>query len=62
MNTFTPDAVGNERRILVSEVSGRSNIVAKTTKFNISQDNELMSKDSECCSGSGERRVSIRSG
>jgi 2-isopropylmalate synthase len=41
---ITPEAVGNERRILVSELSGRSNIVAKTTKFNISQDNELMSK------------------
>ena len=37
-----PDAVGNARRILVSELSGRSNIVAKTTKFNISEDNELM--------------------
>jgi 2-isopropylmalate synthase len=41
---ITPEAVGNERRILVSELSGRSNIVAKTTKFNISQDNELMSR------------------
>ncbi len=41
---ITPEAVGNERRILVSELSGRSNIVAKTTKFNISQDNEMMSK------------------
>ena len=39
-----PDAVGNERRILVSELSGRSNIVAKTTKFNISENNELMQK------------------
>ena len=41
---ITPDAVGNERRILVSELSGRSNIVAKTTKFNISENNELMQK------------------
>jgi len=41
---ITPEAVGNERRILISELSGRSNIVAKTTKFNISQDNELMSR------------------
>jgi 2-isopropylmalate synthase len=41
---ITPEAVGNERRILVSELSGRSNIVAKTTKFNISQDNELMAR------------------
>ena len=28
-----PEQVGNERRVLVSELSGRSNIVAKTTKF-----------------------------
>jgi 2-isopropylmalate synthase len=41
---ITPEEVGNARRILVSELSGRSNIVAKTTKFNISQDNELMTK------------------
>lgn len=41
---ISPDAVGNERRILISELSGRSNIVAKTSKFNISQDNELMSR------------------
>ena len=39
-----PETVGNERRILVSELSGRSNIVAKTTKFNISENNELMQK------------------
>lgn len=39
-----PESVGNERRILVSELSGRSNIIAKTTKFNISQNNELMTK------------------
>jgi 2-isopropylmalate synthase len=41
---IAPEAVGNERRILVSELSGRSNIVAKTNKFNISQDAELMTK------------------
>ena len=39
-----PEQVGNERRILVSELSGRSNIVAKTSKFQISEDNELMVK------------------
>ncbi len=39
-----PETVGNERRILVSELSGRSNIVAKTTKFKISENNELMQK------------------
>ncbi|MFV0442249.1 MAG: citramalate synthase [Planctomycetaceae bacterium] len=37
-----PTTVGNERRVLVSELSGRSNIVAKTTKFKLDQDSELM--------------------
>lgn len=37
-----PELVGNERRILVSELSGRSNIVAKTTKLRMDQDPELM--------------------
>ncbi|HET6424154.1 MAG TPA: alpha-isopropylmalate synthase regulatory domain-containing protein, partial [Planctomycetaceae bacterium] len=39
-----PETVGNERKILVSELSGRSNIVAKTDKFNLSHDNELMTR------------------
>lgn len=39
-----PESVGNERRVLVSELSGRSNIIAKTTKFNLEQDKELMTK------------------
>ena len=39
-----PELVGNERRVLVSELSGRSNIVAKATKFRIHNDNELMAK------------------
>jgi len=37
-----PELVGNERRILVSELSGRSNIVALTTKHNLSEQRELM--------------------
>ncbi len=37
-----PSLVGNERRILVSELSGRSNIVALTTKHNIQEDRQLM--------------------
>ena len=32
-NTSTRSSVGNERRVLVSELSGRSNIVALTTKY-----------------------------
>ncbi len=39
-----PESVGNERRVLVSELSGRSNIVALTTKYNIQQDDGLMNK------------------
>ncbi|MEZ6091470.1 MAG: citramalate synthase [Pirellulaceae bacterium] len=41
---INPEAVGNERRILVSELSGRSNIVALTTKHNLEADRELMDK------------------
>jgi len=41
---INPASVGNERRILVSELSGRSNIVALTTKHNIQHDRALMDK------------------
>lgn len=37
-----PEKVGNERRILVSELSGRSNIVAKTTRHKLAEDSALM--------------------
>jgi 2-isopropylmalate synthase len=39
-----PAAVGNERRILVSELSGQSTILAKTTKYAINHDRTLMAK------------------
>jgi 2-isopropylmalate synthase len=39
-----PQRVGNERRVLVSELSGRSNIMALTTKHNIQDDRKLMDK------------------
>jgi 2-isopropylmalate synthase len=39
-----PARVGNNRRILVSELSGRSNIVAMTTKYDIQHDRELMDR------------------
>lgn len=39
-----PIAVGNVRRVLVSELSGRSNIQALTTKHNLQDDPELMNK------------------
>lgn len=39
-----PAAVGNERRILVSELSGHSTILTKTTKYEVSHDRALMAK------------------
>lgn len=41
---MSPESVGNERRILVSELSGRSNIIALTTKHNLQHDRDLMEK------------------
>ena len=37
-----PETVGNERRVLVSELSGRSNIIAKATKYSLEKDDALM--------------------
>jgi 2-isopropylmalate synthase len=37
-----PQRVGNERRILVSELSGRSNIAALTARYNLRNDPKLM--------------------
>ena len=37
-----PQRVGNERRVLVSELSGRSNIVARTQKYNLAPNSKLM--------------------
>ncbi len=39
-----PEAVGNERRVLVSELSGRSNIIAKATRHRLEEDRELMAR------------------
>ena len=39
-----PESVGNTRRVLVSELSGRSNIVALASKRNLQQDSELMER------------------
>lgn len=41
---INPECVGNERRVLVSELSGRSNIVAKTTKYSLDHDADLMKR------------------
>ena len=37
-----PEAVGNERRVLVSELSGRSNIIALMSKNDLRNDKDLM--------------------
>ena len=39
-----PGAVGNERRVLISELSGKSNIAEKLGKHGLEQDAELMSR------------------
>jgi 2-isopropylmalate synthase len=39
-----PAAVGNERRILVSELSGQSTILTKTMKYQLTHDRPLMQK------------------
>jgi 2-isopropylmalate synthase len=39
-----PAAVGNERRILVSELSGRATILAKTAKYAIQHDQAVMAQ------------------
>ena len=39
-----PAIVGNERRFLISELSGKANILAKLEKANIAQDKELAQK------------------
>jgi 2-isopropylmalate synthase len=39
-----PSVVGNSRRILISELSGRATILAKTAKYSLQHDNAMMSK------------------
>ena len=56
-STSTRNLVGNERRILVSELSGRSNIVALTTKHNIEHDRDVDGQDSGRGRGDGESRA-----
>lgn len=41
---MAPELVGNERRFLVSELSGRSNIMALTARHKLEHDRELMDK------------------
>jgi 2-isopropylmalate synthase len=39
-----PHLVGNERRVLLSELSGQSNILAKTTQYDLTHDREKMAQ------------------
>jgi len=39
-----PELIGNERRFLISELSGRSNVLAKLEKAKIAQDKKLAAK------------------
>jgi 2-isopropylmalate synthase len=41
---ISPETVGNTRRVLVSELSGRSNIMALTMKQNLQHDSALMER------------------
>ncbi|MHC4757335.1 MAG: citramalate synthase [Planctomycetota bacterium] len=41
---ITPEMVGNERRFLISELSGRSSVIAKLEKTKIAQDKPLAAK------------------
>lgn len=41
---ISPELVGNERRFLVSELSGKSNVLAKLEKAKIAQDKKLAKK------------------
>jgi len=39
-----PDAVGNTRRVLISELAGASNVISKARKFNVQDDRALMAR------------------
>jgi 2-isopropylmalate synthase len=39
-----PELVGNERKFLISELSGMSNVMAKLEKYNVAQDKQLARK------------------
>ena len=55
-----PAQVGNERRVLVSELSGRSNIVALATKMNLQRRQSPDGSGSAAGGGTGKPRLSIR--
>ena len=39
---INPAVVGNERRVLISELSGKSNIAEKLSEYGLEQDSELL--------------------
>ncbi len=39
---IVPETIGNKRRVLISELSGRTNILVRTAKFNIQNDSRLL--------------------
>jgi 2-isopropylmalate synthase len=39
-----PSTVGNERRVLISELSGKSNIAEKLSEYGLEQDSELLAR------------------
>ena len=57
-----PETVGNERRILVSELSGQSNILAKTTKYQLQQRQRADDEDPRPRAGPGKRGLRVRGG
>ena len=57
-----PAAVGNERRILVSELSGQSTILAKTTKYQLTHRPGADGQDPRPGAGPGARGLRVRGG
>jgi 2-isopropylmalate synthase len=41
---IVPAAVGNERRVLISELSGKSNVAEKLKEYGLEQDNDLLAR------------------
>ncbi len=57
----SPETVGNTRKILISELSGASNIAAKAgQKFDIENDKATAAPGAGKSAGSGKRRLSVR--
>ena len=55
-----PAAVGNERRVLVSELSGKSNIAEKLAEYGLEQDSRTARSGPRPGPGAGERGLPVR--